>query len=337
MRKASFILGLPALGVTAITWQSFALWGLTLEGALIDSDARDAVVDASRNPTLSRSVTFKPFEQYWEFLTDSSVLRDSEWTWRINVTNIAATDADSPNATEDTNVVAATYDFTWPVDGNISAALDGSTSPLCIASLGELVDLPVNITNAYKEDTGSSCVPVIGQDCVDVMLAQAPVPNARDCNMTATVPWSSIPECRDSFGISSRLQDGFSVSTPAFNLSTNANQTWASGQGFYWDLREPVNGIDSQAYHILGNKVHILMMYTDLRVGGSGGFQRPQLLCSRANVTELPDKDANGDGVTLTGETVLESGALGIFEGCAASKYLWAAWTTVSLAFFTFL
>ncbi|KAI1120392.1 hypothetical protein F5Y10DRAFT_127619 [Nemania abortiva] len=337
MRKASFILGLPVLGVTAITWQSFALWGLTLDGAFVDDDARDAVVDASRNPTLSRSVTFKPFEQYWEFLPDSSVLRDSEWTWRINVTNIAAPDADPHNATEDTHVVAATYDFTWPVAGNISTALDGSTSPLCLASLGELVDLPVNITNAYTDGTGSDCAPVLGQDCVDAMLAQAPVPNARDCNMTSTVLWSSIPECRGSFGVSSRLQDGFSVSTPAFNLSATANHTWESGQGFYWDITELVNGTASQDFLNLGNKVHILMMYTDLGLGNSGGLQRPQLLCSRANVTELPDKDANGDGVTLTGEAVLESGALGIFERGAASRYLWAAWATVSLIVLTLL
>ncbi|RWA09082.1 hypothetical protein EKO27_g6024 [Xylaria grammica] len=333
MRKASFIFSLSAFRVTAIYWSNFTFFGYTLDGVLDDGDARDAIDNASRYPTLSRSVTFRPFEQDWGSLTDSSAIRNSEWTWRINVTNIAASDADLRNATEDAHVVAATYDFAWSVDGNISAALDHSTSPLCIASLGGEVDLPVNITNAYKEDSGSSCVPVLGQACVDAMLAQAPVPGLQDCNETAAISWSSIPECRDSFGVSSRTQGVFSVSRPGFNLSTNAKYSWESGQGFFWDVKEPVSGTNSQVYHNLGNKVHILMMYTDLR----GRKLGPQLLCSRANVTELPDNGPDDDGVILTGEAVLESGALSIFERRAASKYLWTVLATVSLTVFTFL
>ncbi|KAI0468427.1 hypothetical protein F4859DRAFT_516978 [Xylaria cf. heliscus] len=337
MHKASFILGLHAFGVIAITWRSFALWGLTLDSVLKDKDARDAVVNASRDPTLSRSVTFKPFQQYWDSLSDDSVLRDSEWTWRINITNIAAPDADSSNTTEDTHVVAATYDFTWPVNGNISAALDNSTSPFCITALGNIVDLPVNATNAYEEDTGTGCVPVLGKGCVDALLARAPVPSAQSCNRGATTSWSTIPECRGSFGVSARVQGGSLVATPAFDLSTNASQAWESGQGFFWELTEPVNGTDSQQYHNLGSKVHIMMMYTDLAGGSSRGATGPQLLCSRVNLTKLPENDANGDGVALTGESVLESSALGIFERFAGSNYLWAVWPTVLLVIFTFL
>ncbi|KAI1359189.1 hypothetical protein F5Y08DRAFT_86664 [Xylaria arbuscula] len=337
MWKASFILGLLMLGVTALKSPGdLTVWALNVTSVIDDADTRDLLADTSKTPTQTRSVTFKPFEQSWGSLTDSSVLRDSEWTWRINVTEFASAETDPMNnVTSQIGGIEATYDFTWPVEGNISAALDGSNSPLCITALDGLVDLPVNITNAYKEDTGSSCVPVLGQECVNAILAGAPEPSLQDCNVTASISWGSIPECQDSFGVSSRVQDGFGTTTVGFNISTNAKYSWESGHPFYWQFYEGAesNETDNTIQKLLdlSNKVHIMMLST----GFDGGKLGPQLLCSRVNITELPDTDPNSDGVTLTGEAVLENRGVKGMRG--DSQFGWALWATALLATLTLL
>ncbi|KAI3320713.1 hypothetical protein HD806DRAFT_538163 [Xylariaceae sp. AK1471] len=50
-------------------------------------------------------------------------------------------------------------DFTWPGNGNLSAALNGSTDPFCVSSF-EIFMVPANISNVYIEDTRSpNCEP----------------------------------------------------------------------------------------------------------------------------------------------------------------------------------
>ncbi|KAI1124871.1 hypothetical protein F5Y10DRAFT_21126 [Nemania abortiva] len=197
-------------------------------------------------------------------------------------------------------------------------------------NIGRLVDLPVNVTNAYKEDTGSSCVPVLGRECVNAILAQALVPGLHDCNV-ATPSWGSIPECQDSFGVSLRVQNSFATTTIGFDISANAKYSRESGHPFFWHFNEGAGSSETdnsiQKLLNLSNGVHIMM----LSIGYEGGKLGRQPPCSRANVTDLPDTDPNGDGVTLIGEAVLESGGAKSARG--DSHYLWAVASLTILAF----
>ena len=48
----------------------------------LEPSAHDVLEIAALNPTMTRSVSFKPFERYWDSLAEDSVLRGAEWTWR---------------------------------------------------------------------------------------------------------------------------------------------------------------------------------------------------------------------------------------------------------------
>lgn len=76
-------LSLLALAASAVAGKYGQLSGWR-ESALdsLDPKARDAIIQANHDPSATRSVAFKPFEEYWGSLAENSKLRDSEWTWR---------------------------------------------------------------------------------------------------------------------------------------------------------------------------------------------------------------------------------------------------------------
>ncbi|RYP04162.1 hypothetical protein DL764_004629 [Monosporascus ibericus] len=333
MAKPSLLLTFLGVHVHAAFYGPTFHWGLSLSDD-IEPPAREVIQRANRDPTLTRSVPLRPFERYWGFLAEDSVLRDAEWTWRINISNIEAPDADNyyGDAIADPHVTSVTYDFSWSADGNISTALDGASGPLCVMTLQDAVDLPVAATNGYTEDNGdsSSCEPVLGRECVAALLAQVPKPRGTDCMFPIRTPWSEVPECRDSFGAFSPYGQSFMDWPLRRNVSDDRDggrREWLSGQVFYSNVSKPLDGGNSRLYNYMANRVHIMMISVELPTGHEG--QRaggPELLCMRVNATELPEVDTDGDGVAFTYETVLESkGAQIPLLGYYRSSCLWLA------------
>lgn len=75
-------LGLLSLATGAVGLSATS--GFVSVDTLSDREPEDAklVHNALEAGSTERTVTFKPFERYWESLAEDSVLRDSEWKWR---------------------------------------------------------------------------------------------------------------------------------------------------------------------------------------------------------------------------------------------------------------
>lgn len=243
----------------------------------------------------------------------------------------------------DPHVVSTTYDFAWPAKGNISDALDGATGPFCIRAATNAVDLPVNLTNGYTEEDGNSasCAPILGQQCVDAILALIPKPTGEDCHFFESKPFDELPECQDSLGAALPSFQEFFFGTPLIrNITAAGNDTkekgfteeWNHGSAFYTNISATQNGSDSRAYHYAANRVHMFLMSAELPTNPdapptailptTGG---PELLCMRVNATKLPNVDVDGDGVAYTYETVLESGSYGIYMRHDVFDWVWVA------------
>ncbi|RYP32498.1 hypothetical protein DL767_005187 [Monosporascus sp. MG133] len=333
MAKPSLLLvTFLGVGVHAAFYGPTFHWGPSLFND-IDPSAREVIQRANRDPTLTRSVPLRPFERYWGFLAEDSVLRDAEWTWRINISSIEAPDADSDgDAIADPHITSVTYDFSWPAGGNISTALDGASGPLCLMTLQDTVDLPVAATNGYTEDDGdsTSCEPVLGRECVAALLAQVPTPRGTNCMLPTRTPWSEVPECRDSLGAFHPFGQSFMSWPLGSNVSDDSGggrREWLSGQAFYGNVSGPLDGGDSRLYNYMANRVHMMLMSVELPARDEGQtVGGPELLCMRVNATELPEVDTDGDGVAFTYETVLESkGAQIPLLGYYRSSCLWLA------------
>ncbi|XXH03855.1 hypothetical protein Hte_010261 [Hypoxylon texense] len=267
---------------------------------------------------------------YWDELPEDSLLRGAEWTWRINISDIAAPNAEPEDggiwATIDPHVVSITFDFLWPGSGNFLSALGGIWKPLYLSDLGSLdpvypsaswTDLPVNVTNGYTEDDTDTCV--------DAMLAARggaiyAIPDGMGPGyLPAAKSWQDLPECADTFGYSASVGQPLSQSLNGLRLdntfsanTSNPRAEWTSGSGFYGWVSGPQNGSGSQAYHTATNQLRVLMINANLNgANNSEVVGGPQLLCTRVNATKLPDVDGDGDGTVLTSEAVLESYGIG--------------------------
>lgn len=295
-------------------------------GELVEGAARERVENAAQNPTLTRSVPFKPFDRYSDSLSEDSLLRDTEWKWRVNISDMAAPDAE--NAPEDPHVAVTTYDFSWPGGANISTSLDNAIGQLCLATFRGVFDLPVNVTNAYaeKNTNSTSCEPVLGKDCINAILATPP-PDRGTCVVPDLVGWSDIPECAGSFGyaVHSRPQESHTLlgiyNGIVFNASSgdDGESGPMSGVGFYANVTEPLEGSGSRIFSSNANRLHLLFISTQIPIQGrTKPMDVVDLLCMRVNATELPDVDGDGDGVAFTSEVVLEGESMGTRTGHGA-------------------
>ncbi|KAI1826871.1 hypothetical protein F4861DRAFT_495488 [Xylaria intraflava] len=279
----------------------------------LDAYSKGIFTNAQQHPNATRGVTFEPFGS--EGNTPNLKLGNIEWTWRINVSDFAA-----PNAipdptlgtypTVDPHIVTTSYDFTWSGPKNWSTELQGLEDRFCLAVV-DFTDLPVNVTNGFTEsDTNStSCVPALGQDCVNAILSasQSKQPFAGpSCNIDLN--WSEFPECQNTLGYADKVTK-FSLSSfmPGFSeeIGKNITTDFINGRGWYGYVSPPQNGSGSSAYYTALNRLHIAAI-NPLLSAGVGLTQGPELLCMRVNATALPTGDTNGDGVTLTSEAVLE-------------------------------
>ncbi|KAI1805973.1 hypothetical protein F4811DRAFT_513232 [Daldinia bambusicola] len=345
MRKSTALISAYVLGAYSVTYGPIDYFSAFRNPKdRIDPEAREVLRKANQNPTITRSVSYKPFQNKWSTIPADSVLRNAEWTWRINVSDVAAPHAESqpPSPRDeqiaDPHVASTTYDFTWSTSGNMSSALGGAPGPLCLTRLGDWVDLPVNVTNKYTEDAAqsTSCAPVLGQACVDAILEDEKGGASNSCSREQRRLWSEIPECRSSFGYSraaSRSFETLSAGVPVYdNRTTNDTSDdvfWESGQAFYRNVSEPLSGSRSKTFLQNSNRLHVLLvgaMVPDPRNPKFAALER-DLLCMRVNATTLPEVDPNGDGYSLTSEVVLEkdNDSAGSIMSCGLQSMIWTS------------
>ncbi|ETS76090.1 hypothetical protein PFICI_11477 [Pestalotiopsis fici W106-1] len=273
----------------------------------LDKDIRDPVIDAKSNPTVTRSVKFGMLEEYWSSLPEDSVVRNSEWTWRVNISDVATPKVED-NDLADPHVVSTTYDFTWPYGDDLSEALDGANSSFCM-SVVESLDLPVSVLNGYTEDdaNSTSCVPALGQDCVAAILQRGAISaagNGSYCSSPAE-PWNLLSACKDSLGDAADWgMDGTGYALGGLDASSNeTSRPWTNGKGFKYDILRDLNGSLSDDYLLAVNKLHILMFNAQIPTGnGNEYIGGPELHCMRVNTTQLEERDADGDGVAMASE-----------------------------------
>ncbi|KAI0190292.1 hypothetical protein F4808DRAFT_467107 [Astrocystis sublimbata] len=288
----------------------------------VQGPSPDVIIHYDQTPNATRSGSFKPFKNSWPELSSDSVLRDSEWTWRVNVSQFYApyNRDDAPGPSNRQAFVSQTYDFTWSADGNLSEALDGATGPLCITQLGRYLDLPVNVTNSLLDDD-TSCASALGQDCVKAILDNSPSPSEeRGCGLAFGGKFDQIPECKGSLG---RHRGSLDATTTGFSLGNKTAQI-DSGDTFWVNVSGPVLGNETWLYNNMANQIQVLLLSVLLPTNSSPGTANvsgTELLCIRANNTELPEIDADDDGVASVGEVVLLSAGTTI-AGVGGLTYL---------------
>ena len=79
MRRYSNAVVVAAVGITATKFTEIIKFGPPQPQ---DPPALDVVSQAGADPTITRSVSFKPLEAYRDELGEDSGLRIAEWTWR---------------------------------------------------------------------------------------------------------------------------------------------------------------------------------------------------------------------------------------------------------------
>ncbi|KAI1169501.1 hypothetical protein F4777DRAFT_216162 [Nemania sp. FL0916] len=282
----------------------------------------DLIVSHDQNPNVSRSATFKPFQNAWQALPEGSVLRNAEWTWRVNVSQFYApyNGSGGTGPSDRQAFVSQTSDFSWTAKGNFSEALNNATGPFCVTQFTQEVDLPVNVTNALNTDD-ASCIPALGQACVNAILNRTPMPSeARGCNWGQDGPMFQLPECRSSLGRNrGRFGSFFGTGLDLGNASNQIN----SGDAFWVNVSGPVLGNETWLYDTVANQIQLFLFSTVLPTTQPGvTVHGKELICMRANTTKLPDIDVNKDGVATVGEVVLLSAGTKVVAGYGWFMYL---------------
>ncbi|KAI1399871.1 hypothetical protein F4819DRAFT_463742 [Hypoxylon fuscum] len=306
----------------------------------LDAYTSQLITNAQQHPNVTRGIQFYPFGAEGS-VSAIPAPKDVQWTWRVNVSDFSAPNADGWDPAKDPHVVTSTYDFTWPGGGNLSAALGVPNAGICVTVADSPLDWPVNVTNTYTEDDtdSNSCAGTLGQACVDAILDEERNSGhlLGDCRLPPE-SWFALPQCQDTLGYAS-VSYGFagiaSRGLGFLNSSSNATRAREDGEAWFGTLSAPQYGSGSAEYYTVANRLHIAVINPILPTEGpvEGGFsQGPQLMCMRVNATKLPVGDPNGDGITWTSEAVLESGGSPV-----KLDWVWVLFTVAlaSLAFVT--
>lgn len=66
-----------------------SIWGGSVPpGDEVNETLGKIIRDVNHDPTMTRSVSFKPFQQSWSSLDEDSALINAEWTWRKTITKV---------------------------------------------------------------------------------------------------------------------------------------------------------------------------------------------------------------------------------------------------------
>ncbi|KAK2055437.1 hypothetical protein LY76DRAFT_637795 [Colletotrichum caudatum] len=255
-------------------------------------------------PNATRSVKFKPFED-----SGSSTLQlvQDEWTWRVNVTelalprlpsNLSAAGIDKPST------FATTYDFTWPAGGDISSALRGSSAPFCVTAFDYL--FPANVTDLYTAADANStdCGRVLGEECLNALYFEG---NNLDGDQCIVPRWGDIPACDATLGAAARADPAgrpftFGAATAdanptSANNALNETQPVRSGEGIWTFEGGVLGGAEAaRGYAEAAGRLQVFMFNTWLNIT-DGRVSKPNVLCMRV------DAAAEASGTSPSGTT----------------------------------
>lgn len=226
------------------------------------------------------------------------------------------------NEVVDPHIVATTYDFTWPGGGNLSAALGDPRAGLCLSFVSLPLDFPANVTDGYSNDNANdpSCVPMLGQSCVDAILSSGRTAVGQPFGLcTAGSAWFELPECKSTLGyvLSTAGSAGTNTISLGFQNSSNATHDRENGEGWYGLFSAPQNGGASVEYYNATNRVHIAMIDPVLPSTRDTGYaEGAKLLCMRVNVTS---EDTGEDTKEDLGSSIKQSAASALFVACLTS------------------
>jgi len=262
----------------------------------VDTETAEVFRKAVAAPNATRSIKLRPFADSG---TSSTQLSQDEWTWRVNVTelalprlpsNLSAAGIDSPST------FVTTYDLSWPTGGNISSGLRGSSSPFCVTAFDYL--FPANVTDLYTEaDDGSTdCGPVLGEECLSALYYDG---NNLDGDQCVVPQWGDIPECNATLGAATRADRAgrpftFSPATadanPASaNNALNEAPPVQSGQGIWTFQGGVLSGADAvRGYQDASGRLQVFMFNTWLNIT-NGRVSKPNVLCMRVDTAAAPD------------------------------------------------
>ncbi|KAL0930026.1 uncharacterized protein CTRU02_214846 [Colletotrichum truncatum] len=284
-------------------WTERWVTGAGLSEPRWDNRSLEDYRSALRNPNATRSITLKP----WQWARGNVPRLDRlEWTWRVNITNIALPSLASvfPDVS-DPHLVSTTYDFSWTGGGNLSQPLHWSTSPFCITTMAANFVFPPNVTNLYNESNSdmSDCEAIIGSDCRSKLNVDGNNLRSVDRCAGPQTLWSDISECNATFGYASQANLGgtntdfglltFDINQQPNNSSLrNEIMPISSGDGFFQLASGILNGSDAaEAYRNATHGLQFIMFNTWIDIV-NGQISRPNVLCMRVNATTVPSSAA---------------------------------------------
>ncbi|KAK4210085.1 hypothetical protein QBC37DRAFT_403761 [Rhypophila decipiens] len=243
-------------------------------------------------PNETRSITFKPFP-------DDPDLKNSEWTWRVNITDTPTPGQQinypfffSDNTPLEARGLVVTWDLVWPKGGVLSETLSQNAPTICASMPFTLTFLP-KVTNLWPEENTDSpdCAPVLGQACVDTILANGKVHKGPERSCSLATPWDKLPECKDKFKyIYDKDRSGWGGTISGGIDSLESGESFASYANTY-------DGKDTSIYEAAVNMLQIVLLHS---LPPSPAFQNmtqrePFLACMRVKTDKLPVEE-EGDG-----------------------------------------
>lgn len=278
-------------------------------GGVVSSDdtLQQRFAQANQNPNVTKSYKFTPF--YVGGVNNGGVTSPDEsnvWTLRLNVSDFSVPNAreafpDEQGGFVDPHISNTVFELEWGTDESFRSALNGSTSPACIA-ITTASFLP-NVTNLITDDNNDGdCGPVLGQDCVQALYASAT--NLNSCNFGF---WESLPECASTIG-ASRSYAQYGLERISTNLNSNLSATNASYEdvgyaavangtdgryGFESISTDAYNGTNTTIYDMEATRMYVMLLQIS-PADGTSGLWTQNALCMRANTTKLPVKNGNG-------------------------------------------
>ncbi|KZL81590.1 hypothetical protein CI238_10632 [Colletotrichum incanum] len=287
---------------------------------MLNSQSAEVINDAVVHPNATRSLKVP------SFLDELNSNAAMDWTWRVNVTNVALPHLEGQidNITSP-HLISTSYDFLWPSGGSMSEALPSSNNAFCVTVLFR-PQYPANVSGLYTEDksNSTSCEPVLGPDCVAAVLRGSSRQSLTECREPVT-SWNNIPECYNTLGwgpgsyttLLSTLDINGKISSP-FDMGTavrNESTMRSSGEGFYGLSTGVIDGsMVSEMYLEATNQLHIMMIDSVNKE-----TSRKDLLCMRVNAT-------TDSGPAVTGGS--DDTNVGSNDTSAAFPRDGAVWTT---------
>ncbi|KAM7186369.1 hypothetical protein V8F33_011842 [Rhypophila sp. PSN 637] len=287
---------MPTARVTAAFWLSSLFLRLS---AADNFNFYDEVL--SHPPNETRPISFKPFPE-------DPDLGDSEWTWHVNITDVALPNAkitypQAGDGSPDSRGLVVSYDLVWPEWGVLSDTLSRYAPHLCAAVPITVSRLP-NVTNAWPEDNTESpdCAPVLGKACVDAILETAAKSNDESMDIACRLgtSWDLLPECKDVLYEEARpvrdygSRDGWIGSITRGIMPVESGETINGGlMNYVYDGKNT-----SSLYESAVTMLHILLLHSTPPPKSNVSAREPFLACMRVKTDKLPVRDdtENGNG-----------------------------------------